>query len=158
MRNKFTTRILLTIILIGIVILAVPLIIANQPAEERLVTLDIQDFAYGMNNKNVLEIALNSNTDFNAKISVLKIVGNETQVAISEFTYTEPVSFSLGTGYYVIQVAKLQANNTLTLIVQESGYPLINLYIGAPLTVLGLILLIIEILRSRKTDLQKSST
>lgn len=157
MRNNFTTRIFFALILIGILILAVPLVISNHSIQEMPVMQETQDFAYGMNNRNDLGISLGSTADFTAKIAVLKIVGNETQIVVPEFTYTKPASFPLGPGYYIIQVTKVQANSTLTLSVEESGYPLINLYVGAPLTILGFILLIIQVVRSRKAGLPKNN-
>lgn len=154
MRNKIVVRVFLIVFLIGFVILAIPLAIVPPPTQNSVAKSSTPYYFVQSLSKNNIGISFDS-SDVVAKIQILQLIGNETEVVVPEFTYSESISFNLGLGFYIIQVTVINASSPLTLTFQQSGVPVINYYVGIPTMIVGIILFAIESVRSKKKELLK---
>jgi hypothetical protein len=143
MKNPLLFRICLLLICIGIVVTLLPVAFPKSQTESIIGGSDVPTNVVMTSNNRYMELSLEG-TNFTADLKILRLSINGSAILIDEFVYDAPSVISIDPGVYVIQVRLERSIEPIRLLVKQFGTSLRYFYIGVPIALIGLVLIILD--------------
>lgn len=149
MKNTFAFRLCLIIFFLGCVAALLPLTFPESQTEITVSGSDAPTNVVMTSNNRYMKLTLEG-ANFTANLTILRLAANGSFIPVHEFVYDVPSVISIVPGVYVIQIHVGYSAEPIRVSIRQFDTPLRYFYIGVPVALVGLVLVILILVRQKR--------